>query len=111
MTPIDFHVLMVLSQGALYGYAIMQAVEEESEGAVTPEIGSLYRVLGRLVAQGFVKQVDEPGGNAGTVHPGRQRKYYALTPEGSEALRTEATRLEGVVRLAADRRLLRGLGR
>lgn len=28
----EFHVLLVLSRGALYGYAIMKAVEEESGG-------------------------------------------------------------------------------
>ena len=28
MTPTDFHVLLVLSQGALYGYAIMKALDQ-----------------------------------------------------------------------------------
>ena len=105
MSPVDFHVLLVLSQGALYGYAIMKAVEEESGGAVAPEIGSLYRVLGRLVSHGVVDQLDG-GDGEGVVHPGRQRKYYALTPKGERTLRAEAARLGGVLEIARRRRLL-----
>ena len=57
MSPTDFHILLVLSQGALYGYALKKALEEETDGAIDPEIGSLYRVLARLVSVGFVEQV------------------------------------------------------
>lgn len=45
-------VLLVLSKGDLYGYAIMKAVEAQSGGILSPEIGSLYRVLARLVEAG-----------------------------------------------------------
>ncbi|MEE2899594.1 MAG: PadR family transcriptional regulator [Gemmatimonadota bacterium] len=106
MTPTDFHVLLVLSQGSLYGYAIMKAIDEESDGSITPEIGSLYRVLARLVSQGFVEQVDSGPVEDEQVHPGRQRKYYALSPAGERALRGEAARLGGALDIARSRGLL-----
>jgi PadR family transcriptional regulator PadR len=106
MTPVDFHVLLVLSEGALYGYAIKKALEEESEGAIDPEIGSLYRVIARLVSAGLVEQAEGPPSTDDEVHPGRPRKYYALTAAGEEALRHEAARLEGAVALARSRGMI-----
>jgi PadR family transcriptional regulator PadR len=106
MTPIDFHVLLVLSQGPLYGYAVKKALGEESEGAIDPEIGSLYRVIGRLVSAGLVEQAEGPASADDAAHPGRPRKYYALTIAGEEALRHEATRLHGAVALARRRGMI-----
>jgi DNA-binding PadR family transcriptional regulator len=53
--PTEFQVLLVLLDGARYGYAIMKAVEEESGGRIAPEIGSLYRLLTRLMSQELVE--------------------------------------------------------
>lgn len=101
---------MVLSDGALYGYGIMKAVAEESRGAVTPEIGSLYRVLARLMGAGFVEETPAPD-EAEDVHPGRARKYYALTASGQSVLEAEAARLSHVLELARARSLLPEEGR
>jgi len=106
MSTTDFHVLLVLSHGALYGYAIKKALSEASGGAIDPEIGSLYRVIARLVSAGFVEQVEGTAAPAEEVHPGRQRKYYALTSAGESALREEAARLQAAVKLASGRGLL-----
>lgn len=106
MNPVDFHVLLVLSRGSLYGYAIKQAVGEESSGAVEPEIGSLYRVLARLVSTGFVEQVEGAEPDPPGTHPGKRRKYYALTREGERALRDEVERLSVALDLARGRGLL-----
>ena len=85
----------------------MKAVEEESGGAVAPEIGSLYRVLARLAAQDLVEEAPAPvGGDA--IHPGRERRYYGLTERGRQAAQAEAARLRDAVRLAHRRDLLPG---
>lgn len=107
LSATDFHVLLVLSRGALYGYAIMKAVEEESGGRISPEIGSLYRVLSRLMAAGFVEESAAPAGGK-EAHPGRDRKYYRLTASGRAAARAEAARLREVLELARARKLLPG---
>jgi DNA-binding PadR family transcriptional regulator len=109
LSAMDFHVLMVLASGASYGYAIMKAVAEQSQGAVQPEIGSLYRVLARLMAEGWVREAAEPAA-APEATRGRERRYYGLTPEGRRVAREEAHRLAHVVALARERRLLPGGG-
>ena len=96
LSPIDLHVLAVLAREDLYGYAVMKAVEEESGGALRPEVGSLYRVLARLEGAGLVREADAPD-DAPDTHRGRPRKYYGLSPLGQRVLRAETERLGGVV--------------
>lgn len=101
----EFQVLLVLSRGALYGYAIMKAVEEESGGRIRPEIGSLYRVLSRLMAHGLVEETDAPA-DSREPHPGRNRRFYRLTARGRAVARAEAMRLHEVLEIARRRKLL-----
>ena len=101
MSPLDFHVLLVLAGEDLYGYAIMKRVEEDSAGAVRVEIGTLYRVLSRLMDMGLIAEADPPPG-APASHRGLPRKYYAITSTGAALVREEARRLERVVRLARN---------
>lgn len=105
LSATDYHVLMVLVEEDLYGYAIMKAVEEDSRGAVSPEIGSLYRILARLLTEGFVDEIGTPK-DSPTEHRGRPRKYYRLTKKGRAALHAESLRLQGVLELARERSLL-----
>ena len=107
LSPTDYHILMVLAQGDLYGYAIMKAVGEDSGGAVSPGIGSLYRILARLTSQGWVEEAPRPEG-APTEHRGHPRQYYRLTADGRRALHDESRRLEAVLELARERKLLPG---
>ncbi len=100
LAPLDLQILMVLAEKDLYGYAIMKAVEEQSGGALAPEIGSLYRVLGRLMDRGWVAEADPPDSNR-EIHRGKPRKYYRLTERGLNAARAELRRLEKVVRHGA----------
>jgi len=105
MSARDWHVLVALSEEDLHGYGIMKAVERDSAGAVSAEIGSLYRVLDRLLDEGLVREV-EPPADAPSETRGRPRRYYGLTEHGREALRREAMRLHDALSLARDRRLL-----
>jgi DNA-binding PadR family transcriptional regulator len=96
---------MVLAEGPSYGYAIMKAVDEHSAGAVSPEIGAMYRILSRLLAEGWVAEAAPPKG----ARPGARglpRRYYALTREGRAVALAEASRLARVVALAWERDLL-----
>lgn len=86
----------------------MKAVESESGGTVAPEIGSLYRVLARLMGEGLVDEAPAPTDE--DTHPGRARKYYRLTDTGRAVARAEALRLRDVLGLAARRELLPGEG-
>ena len=101
MTSLEYHVLLAMAGGPLYGYAIKSAVEEESGGALTPRAGSLYRVIARLMNRGWVEEA-EPEGSVGP-HPGRPRRYYGLTRDGRIVLADEASRLRASADLAEER--------
>lgn len=105
LSAVDFHVLLVLAGRTLHGYAILKSVEAESEGAVSPEVGSLYRVLARMMAAGLVEESSAPA-SAPRVHRGRSRRYYRLTREGRALLKAEARRLASAVAIARNRAIL-----
>jgi len=93
----DFHILLALSQGPLHGYGIMKAVERDSLGEVRLELGSLYRLLGRLLDLGLVDAEES----------GARRRDYAITGLGKRVLEAEARRLAELMKLAPVRKLLR----
>jgi DNA-binding PadR family transcriptional regulator len=101
VNPLEYHVLLAMAKGPLWGYAIKEAVESESAGALTPRAGTLYRVLGRLITSGLV--VEAQPAEAAPPHPGRERRYYALTAAGRGALASEAHRLRNAAALAEKR--------
>lgn len=105
LKPQDFHILLVLARGDLHGYGIMKAVESETDGRVTLEIGSLYRLLNRLLEGGLV--VDAP---APADETDLRRRYYRLTSLGRAVLEAEARRLEDVVAAVRRARILGGSG-
>lgn len=105
LSATDFHVLMALSESPSYGYAIMKAVEQHSGGSVSPDIGSLYRVIARLMSEGWVEEAPTPA-DAPPVSRGRSRRYYRLTKQGQRVAQVEASRLADLVRLAREYDLL-----
>jgi DNA-binding PadR family transcriptional regulator len=101
LSPLEFHILLVLTQGQLYGYAIKQGVEEQSRQSISPEIGSLYRSLARLMERGWVEESQSPPQEEGPRR-GKPRRYYSITSEGLAAAKAEGRRLKGVLQAAAD---------
>jgi len=107
MNPLEYHVLLALANGPLYGYAIKAAVAAESDGTLTPRAGSLYRVLARLMSGRLVAEV--PPGPDAPAHPGLTRRYYVLTGPGRRALTAETERLKRTATIAEKRlRLAQG---
>jgi DNA-binding PadR family transcriptional regulator len=101
MSPLEYHVLLALAGGPLYGYAIKEAVATESAGTVAPRAGSLYRVIARLTTAGLVVETPPPG--TPPPHPGHARRYYGLTAVGRRELSTEAARLKRTAAVAQKR--------
>jgi DNA-binding PadR family transcriptional regulator len=108
MSNLEYHVLLALARGPLYGYAITEAVASESGATLTPRAGSLYRLLARLMTAGLVRQV--PPKSDPQPHPGLARRYYALTAAGRKVLAAEAERLKRTAAVA-ERRLRLAQGR
>ena len=101
MSPLDYHVLLALASGPLYGYAIKEAVAADSAGRQTPRAGTLYRVIARLITAGLVRET-RPGGKP-EPHPGLERRYYGLTATGVRVLAGETERLKAAAALAHRR--------
>jgi DNA-binding PadR family transcriptional regulator len=96
LKPADFHILLALANGSRHGYGIMKEVARESGGGVRLEIGSLYRLLGRLLEAGLIEDADGD----------ERRRYYRISRLGRRVLKAEAERLAGLVDLVRARRLL-----
>ena len=77
---IELAVLHVLSWGEAYGYEIVTKLVGQTDGALEVTDGTLYPVLYRLEAAGFVDVRWE------TMKRGVPRKYYQLTKAGRAEL-------------------------
>ena len=96
LKPADFQILLALSQGPCHGYGIMKEVERESNGDVRLEIGSLYRLLARMLESGWIEEAEAD----------ERRRCYRLSRPGRRILKSEAERLAGLVELVRARKLL-----
>ena len=54
LTPPLFHVLISLADGDRHGYAILKDVEDRTGGAVRLSTGTLYGIIKRLLADGWI---------------------------------------------------------
>ena len=88
LKPAVLHILLALADDDRHGYAIMQAVREQSRGAVPLRTGSFYRHLSQLIDDGWIAGIKGPAGD-----DPRRGAYYRLTARGRVALRAERARL------------------
>ena len=76
-------VLALLEDRQRHGYEIGKLIEERSQGAISFQIASLYPTLYRLEKRGLIegRWVEKTGT--------RRRRYYRLTTEGRQVLRSQ----------------------
>jgi DNA-binding PadR family transcriptional regulator len=103
MTAATFQILMSLAGGDRHGYAIMKDVVESTDGAVRLGPGTLYGSLKRLLEDGLV---EESGERADPEIGDERRRYYRISKIGVAVARAEARRMESVVRIARQKKLL-----
>ncbi len=102
MPEATFLILTALAAGSQHGYGIITDVTGISNGRVRLRAGTLYTALDRLRADGLI-EVDRE-----EVVDSRLRRYYRLTPVGSERLAEEAARLQSNAYVAMTRLDLSG---
>ena len=88
MQEATFLILTALADGSQHGYGIITEVAEISGGRVRLRAGTLYTALDRLRADGLIVVDREE------IVDNRLRRYYRLTPAGTEVLAAEAARLQ-----------------
>ena len=73
-------ILALLERRERHGYDIAKQIEEQSDGAISFHVTSLYPTLYRLESKGLIegRWVEKAGQ--------RRRRYYRLTPGGRGTL-------------------------
>jgi DNA-binding PadR family transcriptional regulator len=103
LTPPTLHTLVALADGDKHGYAILKEIERRTDGAVRLSAGTLYALLGRATADGLIVETDE---RPDVALDDERRRYYRLTPLGRQVAVAEITRLESIVEMAREKRLV-----
>lgn len=104
LTPIVFQVLLALADGDRHGYAIIREVDSRTGGLIVLRTGTLYTVLKRLLELELVKESDT---RPAADEDDERRRYYRVTAHGRAVMEAEARRLESLVALARDKRVLK----
>ncbi len=103
LTPAVFFILFALAEGEKHGYAIMQTVSRISDNQFRMGPGTLYTTIQRLWDLDLIEETEGAGGQSD--HENR-RRYYKLTRTGKAILAADISRMESVVRLARDKKLV-----
>ena len=106
LTPAVFHLLLSLVDGERHGYAIMQSVEQSTDGEMKMGPGTLYGTIKRLLAAGLIEESEE---RPDPELDDERRRYYRLTDLGQRALGLESRRYQRLVKLAQNHGLIRAL--
>jgi transcriptional regulator len=79
----DLLILSLIEHRARHGYEISKLIEERSEGVLKFNVASFYPMLYRLEERGLIagRWVEKAGQ--------RRRRYYRLTTQGKEILKTQ----------------------
>jgi DNA-binding PadR family transcriptional regulator len=107
LPPATFHILIALAREDLHGYAIMQDVEQRTDGALRLSAGTLYRSIQRMLDQGLIRETRE---RPVPELDDERRRYYRITTLGQAVARAEARRMTGLVRMARAQGLVLGNG-
>jgi PadR family transcriptional regulator PadR len=92
---LDVLILRTLLLGPAHGYAIVKAIESNSEDVLQVEQGSLYPALHRLIKRGWISAEE------GTSENNRRAKYYRLTARGRKQLQVETAKWEKLAQAIA----------
>jgi DNA-binding PadR family transcriptional regulator len=103
LTPAVFHIVLALAGGESHGYAIMLEVERLTAGRLKLGPGTLYRSIQRMLLDGLISETTDSNEND---EDDERRRYYRLTSFGLAVARAESQRLESLVKVAHQRKLL-----
>ena len=97
VTPATYQILLALAARDRHGYAVLKAVERQTEGRIRLGPGTLYAAIRRLEDEGLIAESDwRPDPDLDD----ERRRYYTLTRTGRALLVAETERLQALVRLA-----------
>lgn len=87
LTETTYYILLALHEAG-HGYAVMQRVEELSEGKVRIAAGTMYGALDNLLKQKLIVSIPTQDS---------RRKVYQISTSGLELLTLEVNRLKHLI--------------
>lgn len=92
----EFYVLLTLNADESHGYDLVGRIYNVSLGSVKLAGGTLYPLLKRLCAMGWIEQLEsKPAGKSGKL-----RVHYGISELGVIRLKEELIRLEHALKVA-----------
>jgi DNA-binding PadR family transcriptional regulator len=104
LPAIDLQLLLSLCRSDNHAYGLSKEAEQDNENPVRLGVGSLYRVLARMLEAGWIDELPPDPDARGHA---AKRKNYRITELGREVARAEVLRLRRVVETAAEHDLVR----
>jgi PadR family transcriptional regulator PadR len=95
-------VLHLLSNRAMYGYELVEALAARTDGVLAMGQSTLYPMLYNLEAKGLIEAEWQAADN------GRERKYYSLTGKGRKKLKADLEQWNNLARALAALGVLKG---
>ncbi len=92
LTEVSFFILLSLFE-AKHGYAVMQFIENQTNGRLVLGAGSLYGALNTLQEKEWIISADDGNG---------RKKEYIITQKGKDIVDVEIVRLKNLL-LTADK--------
>ena len=84
---LDLLVLKALSRETMHGFEITAWIEEQAQGRLDFDDSAVYQAVYRLEKRGLVKA------QWGVTENNRRARYYQISTQGREHLRTETRRM------------------
>lgn len=119
----ELYILVAFGEDERHGYGIMQQVESDSRGALRLRPSTVYCAINRMLDAGYLEHVPriaKPPPSADVLRATRapraarwkedcRRRYYALTAHGRNVADLQLRSLEGLLKRARARQVLRDL--
>ena len=94
LASLDYQVLTLLATRRLHGYGLIQSSEALFPGQPPLDVGTLYRIISRLLDQRLIREVKAPDD---VPADRRVRRFYFATDLGRNVARAEAARLKALL--------------
>lgn len=104
LPAIDLQLLLLLCEGDNHAYGLCKRAEDDEDSPVRLGVGSLYRVLARMLEAGWIEELPADPGARGHA---AKRKNYRITGLGRAVARAESQRLRRVLETAAEHDLVK----
>jgi DNA-binding PadR family transcriptional regulator len=102
---VALEILLAVGDGAPHGYDILLAIEARTGGRLSPNPGTLYRAIDRLVREGLLDSELRRDGRSGPL------RVYRISRLGARVAAAELERLADQIKAARQMRVFRMPGR